>query len=91
MVRLFRISGFAAFIAMMFLNAFVDLGHKIVIQNTVFEYVDQSLEGYISKTIKAGQWIPGQKIKVNFLLYEVVFATNFRRDRNNSLEKYCPS
>ena len=40
MVRLFRISGFAAFIAMMFLNAFVDLGHKIVIQNTVFRTFD---------------------------------------------------
>lgn len=40
MFRLFHIRGFAAFIAMMFLNAFVDLGHKIVIQNTVFRIYD---------------------------------------------------
>ena len=40
MARLFRISGFRPFIGMMFLNAFVDLGHKIVIQNTVFKTYD---------------------------------------------------
>ena len=40
MGRLFRISGFLSFIGMIFLNAFVDLGHKIVIQNTVFKTYD---------------------------------------------------
>ncbi|NBQ89420.1 MAG: hypothetical protein EBU07_18540 [Betaproteobacteria bacterium] len=40
MFRLFRVRGFAAFISMVFLNAFVDLGHKIVIQNTVFRVYD---------------------------------------------------
>jgi acyl-[acyl-carrier-protein]-phospholipid O-acyltransferase/long-chain-fatty-acid--[acyl-carrier-protein] ligase len=40
MAQLFRIGGFRPFIGMMFLNAFVDLGHKIVIQNTVFKTYD---------------------------------------------------
>ncbi len=37
---LFRIRGFLPYIAMIFLNAFVDLGHKIVMQNTVFKIYD---------------------------------------------------
>ncbi len=40
MGRLLRITGFVSFIGMLFLNAFVDLGHKIVIQNTVFKTYD---------------------------------------------------
>ena len=34
---LFRIRGFLPYVSMLFLNAFVDLGHKITIQNTVFK------------------------------------------------------
>lgn len=37
MGQLFRISGFTAYTIMIFLNAFVDLGHKIIIQNTVLK------------------------------------------------------
>ena len=37
MLKLFKIRGFFAYTAMIFLNAFVDLGHKIVIQNTVLK------------------------------------------------------
>jgi len=40
MQHLFRIKGFLAYSVMIFLNAFVDLGHKIVIQNTVFKVYD---------------------------------------------------
>ncbi len=40
MGTLFRIPGFSAFVAVLFLNAFVDLGHKILIQNTVFKIYD---------------------------------------------------
>jgi len=40
MERIFRIPGFFAFVAVLFLNAFVDLGHKILIQNTVFKIYD---------------------------------------------------
>lgn len=44
MFRMFHLRGFTAFISMVFLNAFVDLGHKIVIQNTVFKVFDGSLQ-----------------------------------------------
>lgn len=37
MSKLFKFSGFIPYVAMIFLNAFVDLGHKITIQNTVFK------------------------------------------------------
>ena len=40
MKKLFHTKGFSAFIAMLFLNTFVDLGHKIIIQNTVFKIYD---------------------------------------------------
>ncbi len=40
MGNLFRIRGFFPYILMIFLNAFVDLGHKITIQNTVFKTYD---------------------------------------------------
>lgn len=40
MDKLFRLAGFIPFILIIFLNAFVDLGHKIVIQNTVFKIYD---------------------------------------------------
>ncbi len=44
MNSLFKKTGFFAFIAMIFLNAFVDLGHKIIIQNTVFKVYDGSTQ-----------------------------------------------
>lgn len=37
MTNLFKRAGFATYIIVVFLNAFVDLGHKIVIQNTLFK------------------------------------------------------
>ena len=40
MDKLFRLTGFMPFILVVFLNAFVDLGHKILIQNTVFKVYD---------------------------------------------------
>ena len=40
MSKLFKFSGFIPYIAMIFLNAFVDLGHKITIQNTIFKVYD---------------------------------------------------
>ncbi|MEE4191840.1 MAG: acyl-[ACP]--phospholipid O-acyltransferase [Halieaceae bacterium] len=40
MTRLTRISGFIPYMIILFLNAFVDLGHKIIIQNTVFKTYD---------------------------------------------------
>ncbi len=40
MKNLYRISGFLTYFLIVFLNAFVDLGHKIVLQNTVFKTYD---------------------------------------------------
>jgi len=40
MPQLRRVEGFPPYIAVVFLNAFVDLGHKIVIQNTIFKVYD---------------------------------------------------
>ena len=37
MSGLFSIRGFLPYVVMLFLNAFVDLGHKITIQNTIFK------------------------------------------------------
>jgi len=37
MLKLFKVKGFFAFIAVAFINAFVDLGHKIIVQNTLFK------------------------------------------------------
>jgi len=37
-----KVTGFFTFLAVAFLNAFVDLGHKIIIQNTIFKSYDGS-------------------------------------------------
>ena len=40
MDTLFRLTGFIPFILIVFLNTFTDLGHKVLIQNTVFKVHD---------------------------------------------------
>ncbi len=40
MAYLLKIRGFLPYIIVVFLNAFVDLGHKIIIQNTIFKIYD---------------------------------------------------
>lgn len=40
MAYLFKIRGFLPYILVVFLNAFIDLGHKIIVQNTVFKVYD---------------------------------------------------
>ena len=44
MTALLKTPGFLSFIVMIFLNAFVDLGHKIIIQNTIFKVYDGSTQ-----------------------------------------------
>lgn len=51
MNSLFKTTGFIAFISMIFLNAFVDLGHKIIIQNTVFKVYDGSTQVILTAII----------------------------------------
>ncbi|MFV1984071.1 MAG: acyl-[ACP]--phospholipid O-acyltransferase [Thiohalomonadales bacterium] len=40
MSKITKIAGFFPYVTIVFLNAFVDLGHKIVIQNTIFKIYD---------------------------------------------------
>ncbi len=42
MKALFRIAGFTPYILIIFLNAMTDLGHKIILQNTIFKAHDGS-------------------------------------------------
>ncbi len=51
--NLLKIRGFIFFITMGFLNAFVDLGHKIVIQNTVFKVYDGELQVILTAIVNA--------------------------------------
>jgi len=44
MFSVLKVRGFLAFIAIAFINAFVDLGHKIIIQNTLFKAYDGDLQ-----------------------------------------------
>ncbi len=53
MRELFRIHGFTPYVAMLFLNAFVDLGHKIVIQNTVFKIEDGTTQSALIAVVNA--------------------------------------
>ena len=58
MKALFAIRGFLAFAVMLFLNAFVDLGHKIVIQNTVFKVFDGDQQIMLTAIVNALILIP---------------------------------
>ncbi|MFC6669045.1 MFS transporter [Marinobacterium aestuariivivens] len=40
MSELMKVRGFLAFVAVAFINAFVDLGHKVIIQNSLFKSYD---------------------------------------------------
>ncbi|MBQ1782029.1 MAG: MFS transporter [Gammaproteobacteria bacterium] len=48
-----RTLGYLPYVAMLFLNAFVDLGHKIVIQNTVFKVFDGDLQVVLTAIVNA--------------------------------------
>ncbi|PID49188.1 MAG: acyl-[ACP]--phospholipid O-acyltransferase [Proteobacteria bacterium] len=48
-----RTKGFIAFITMAFLNAFVDLGHKIIIQNTIFKIYDGKTQIILTAIVNA--------------------------------------
>lgn len=48
-----RIAGYWPYVVMLFINAFVDLGHKIVIQNTVFKIYDGDLQVVLTAIVNA--------------------------------------
>ncbi|MCB1878241.1 MAG: acyl-[ACP]--phospholipid O-acyltransferase [Chromatiales bacterium] len=53
MQPLIRIAGFLPYVLMIFLNAFVDLGHKIVIQNTLFKSYDGDTQIVLTAVVNA--------------------------------------
>ncbi|MCB2263435.1 MAG: acyl-[ACP]--phospholipid O-acyltransferase [Candidatus Thiosymbion ectosymbiont of Robbea hypermnestra] len=53
MLQLFRLAGFSPYVAMVFLNAFVDLGHKIVIQNTLFKVYEGDVQIVLTAIVNA--------------------------------------
>jgi acyl-[acyl-carrier-protein]-phospholipid O-acyltransferase/long-chain-fatty-acid--[acyl-carrier-protein] ligase len=53
MTQLFRIAGFLPFVLVVFLNAFVDLGHKIIIQNTLFKAYEGNTQVLLTAIVNA--------------------------------------
>jgi len=58
MSRLFKIVGTLPFLVAVFLNTFVDLGHKIVIQNTIFKVYDGSEQVFLTAIVNGLILIP---------------------------------
>ena len=52
-MSLLRILGFLPFLAIAFINAFVDLGHKIIIQNTLFKAYDGDTQILLTAIVNA--------------------------------------
>ena len=53
MPSIFRVRGVGAFVFVAFINAFVDLGHKILIQNTVFKVYEGGAQVALTSVINA--------------------------------------
>ncbi len=53
MTRLTQIRGFMAFVVVVFLNSFVDLGHKIIVQNTLFKVYDGPQQIWLTAIVNA--------------------------------------
>lgn len=53
MNKMFAIVGVVNYLAVAFLNAFTDLGHKIIIQNTVFKVYDGTTQIILSAVVNA--------------------------------------
>jgi acyl-[acyl-carrier-protein]-phospholipid O-acyltransferase/long-chain-fatty-acid--[acyl-carrier-protein] ligase len=53
MTKLTRTRGFLPFVVVVFLNSFVDLGHKIIIQNTLFKSYDGPEQIWLTALVNA--------------------------------------
>jgi len=53
MSKIIKTRGFSPLVMMIFLNAFVDLGHKITIQNTIFKLYDGSTQIILTAIVNA--------------------------------------
>ncbi|WP_151900181.1 MFS transporter [Sulfurimonas sp. NW15] len=55
---MFKIAGVINYLAVVFLNAFTDLGHKIIIQNTIFKVYDGSTQIVLTAIVNALVLLP---------------------------------
>ena len=58
MRKLFAITGVVNYLAVVFLNAFTDLGHKIIIQNTIFKVYDGHTQIVLTAIVNALVLLP---------------------------------
>ncbi len=58
MKKMFAIVGVINYLAVVFLNAFTDLGHKIIIQNTVFKVYDGTTQIMLTAVVNALMLLP---------------------------------
>jgi len=81
MKKMFAISGTTNYLLVVFLNAFTDLGHKIIIQNTIFKIYDGSTQIVLTAIVNSLMLLP-------FIL--VFSPSGFLADRfsKNNIMKY---
>ena len=70
-------TGVFPFIAMIFLNAFIDLGHKIIIQNTIFKVYDGSTQIILTAIINGLILLPFILPILIIDIVEIIFKTSF--------------
>ena len=58
MSSIFRIPGTLPYLAALFINAFTDLGHKIIVQNTVFKIYDDQTQIILTAIVNALVLLP---------------------------------
>ncbi|MEA3228255.1 MAG: MFS transporter [Campylobacterota bacterium] len=81
MKKIFAITGTINYLLVIFLNAFTDLGHKIIIQNTIFKIYDGDIQIVLTAIVNALIILP----------FIMVFSpTGFLADRfpKNEIMKY---
>lgn len=81
MKKMFAIAGTINYLFVVFLNAFTDLGHKIIIQNTIFKVYDGSTQIVLTAVVNSLMLLP-------FIL--VFSPSGFLADRfsKNNIMKY---
>jgi acyl-[acyl-carrier-protein]-phospholipid O-acyltransferase/long-chain-fatty-acid--[acyl-carrier-protein] ligase len=77
MLNLLKIRGFPPYLIIAFLNAFTDLGHKIIIQNTVFKFYDGTTQVILTALVNACIVLPF----VLFFTPTGFLADKFPKDR----------
>ncbi len=58
MRKIFAITGVINYLVVVFLNAFTDLGHKIIIQNTIFKVYDGQMQIVLTAVVNALVLLP---------------------------------